>query len=207
VPIFSEGTVLLRGWLDIDAQRSLASHCLALASAEAGAYVPTVRGGGKMHVRMLCLGRHWNAMTYRYESTRADFDDAPVAGLPDPFATLAQRAAADAGFSRYSPDICIVNFYGDDGRMGVHQDKDERAETIAAGAPIVSLSLGDAARFVLGGLRRRDPTESMWLRSGDVLILGGPSRLRFHGVTRIQPDGGSSALGIEGRINLTFRQY
>jgi alkylated DNA repair protein (DNA oxidative demethylase) len=90
--------------------------------------------------------------------------------------------------------------------MGVHQDKDERRETLEAGVPIVSVSLGDTARFVLGGLTRREPTRPILLRSGDVFVMGGPARLRFHGVTRILPGTAPPGTG-PGRFNLTFRTY
>jgi alkylated DNA repair protein (DNA oxidative demethylase) len=89
--------------------------------------------------------------------------------------------------------------------MGVHQDKDEGEESIRAGIPIVSVSIGDTARFVIGGLSRKEPTSAMMLRSGDVLVMGGPSRLRFHGVTRILPGTAPEGTG-PGRFNLTFRQ-
>jgi len=91
--------------------------------------------------------------------------------------------------------------------MGLHQDKDESAESLSAGVPVVSVSLGDTARFQLGGWRRRDPVESYLLESGDVFVFGGPSRLRYHGVTRILPASGPPALGLDGRFNLTFRKY
>ena len=89
--------------------------------------------------------------------------------------------------------------------MGVHQDKDESPETIAAGVPIVSVSIGDTARFVVGGLSRKDPMRPLLLHSGDVIVMGGPSRLRFHGVTRIQPGTAPEGTG-PGRFNLTFRK-
>jgi alkylated DNA repair protein (DNA oxidative demethylase) len=104
------------------------------------------------------------------------------------------------------PDLCIMNYYTAEAKLGVHQDKDERPETIAAGIPIVSVSLGDAARFVVGGLSRKDPINPMILRSGDVLVMGGPSRLRYHGVTRIQPGTAPEGTG-PGRFNLTFRRW
>ena len=179
--------------------------CRALAGGPVPMYTPTVRGGKKMSVGMLCLGKHWNALTYQYEDTRSDFDRLPVPPIPAPLADLARAAAADAGFEM-APDLCIMNFYGVDAKMGVHQDKDERPETIAAGIPIVSVSLGDAARFVIGGLARRDPTSPIVLRSGDVLVMGGPSRLRYHGVTRILPGTAPEGTG-PGRFNLTFRQW
>ena len=103
----------------------------------AGGYVPTVRGGGKMRVRMTCLGRHWNPLTYKYVSTRADYDDAPVPPVPAEWVALASRIAADAGFAA-TPDICLINWYGPEGRMGLHQDKDESPEGIRAGLPVVS---------------------------------------------------------------------
>ena len=158
-----------------------------------------------MSVGMLCLGKHWNGMTYSYEDCRSDFDGLTAPAIPPRFVSIAQLAAADAGFAM-QPDLCIMNFYSSSAKMGVHQDKDERAETIAAGIPIVSISLGDAARFVIGGLTRRESTRPLTLRSGDVLVMGGPSRLRFHGVTRIHPGTAPPGTG-PGRINLTFRQW
>jgi alkylated DNA repair protein (DNA oxidative demethylase) len=168
-------------------------------------YTPTVRGGRKMSVGMLCLGRHWNARTYGYEMYRSDFDGLPVPPIPDSLREIARDSAREAGFEM-SPDLCIMNYYTAESRMGVHQDKDERPDTIARGVPIVSVSLGDDARFVVGGLARRDPTRPLMLQSGDVLVMGGPSRLRFHGVTRILP--GTAPIGTgPGRYNLTLREW
>ena len=200
------GAVWLKGWLSLDQQLALAGQCRAIIDGPAGGYVPTVRGGGKMHVRMVCLGRHWNPMTYRYEASRSDFDDLPVAPVPDEWVALASRAAAAAGFE-VRPDIALVNFYDGDGRMGLHQDKDEGAESIAAGAPVVSISLGDTARFLFGGLKRRDPVEALMLQSGDVFVFGGEARLRYHGVSRVIPASAPPALGLAGRFNITFRRY
>ena len=91
--------------------------------------------------------------------------------------------------------------------MGLHQDKDESAASITAGLPVVSISLGDTAQFLFGGLRRRDPVTTIPLASGDAFVFGGGARLRYHGVSRIVPRTAPPALGIEGRFNLTFRQY
>jgi DNA oxidative demethylase len=103
--------------------------------------------------------------------------------------------------------LCIMNYYDAAGHMGVHQDKDESEASLAAGHPVVSVSIGDAARFLFGGLRRRDPVDAIRLESGDAFVFGGPARLRYHGVSRIVPGTAPPALGIEGRFNLTFRQY
>ena len=200
------GAVWLRGWLTPDEQGALVARCRHFMDGPSGGYVPTVRGGGTMRVRMTCLGRHWNARTYAYEATRGDHDGQPVEAVPPEWTALAARWAADAGFAM-CPDLCLINWYGADGRMGLHQDKDESAESIASGAPVVSVSLGDSARFLFGGTRRRDPVETLWLESGDVFVFGGEARLRYHGVTRVRPGSAPPALGIEGRFNLTFRQY
>jgi DNA oxidative demethylase len=159
-----------------------------------------------MHVRMLCLGRHWNGEKYAYEPTRSDYDDRPVPPLPARFIDLAREIARAAGMS-IDADLCILNHYEADGRMGLHQDKDESAASIASGAPVVSVSVGATARFLFGGLKRRDPVEPILLESGDAFVFGGPARLRFHGVSRILPATAPAELKMAGRFNLTFRQY
>ena len=200
------GAFHLDRYLTIDEQRALIERCRALVDGKVPAYVPVVRGGGSMHVRMLCLGRHWNGKLYKYEATRSDFDGLPVPPLPADFKWMADHVAASVGMA-LDADLCILNYYDADGRMGVHQDKDESPESIAAGTPIVSISLGDSARFLFGGLRRRDPIKSHMLHSGDAFVFGGPARLRYHGVSRILPHTAPPELALTGRFNLTFRQY
>jgi DNA alkylation damage repair protein AlkB len=200
------GAVLLRRHLPLDAQRVLADQCRALMDGDVPGYVPIVRGGGQMHVRMLCLGRHWNGKTYQYESTRTDFDGLAVPPLPGNLQALARECAAAAGMT-LDADLCILNYYDATGRMGLHQDKDESERSIAAGLPVVSVSLGDTARFLFGGLRRRDAVMALALESGDAFVFGGPARLCYHGVSRLMPDTAPPELGLRGRFNLTFRQY
>lgn len=201
----ADGLVLLQSHLAPDEQREFWLQCKSLSEGPVPMYTPTVRGGRKMSVGMLCLGKHWNALTYQYEEQRSDFDGVPVPDVPPLFARLATSAAEAAGFTM-RPDLCIMNYYAGTAKMGVHQDKDERPETIAAGIPIVSVSLGDDARFVVGGLSRREPTFPVRLKSGDVIVMGGPSRLRYHGITRIFPGTAPHGTG-PGRFNLTFRQW
>jgi DNA oxidative demethylase len=193
-------------YLDLERQRALVDECRALLDGAVPAYVPVVRGGGRMHVRMLCLGRHWNGITYRYEATRSDFDNLPAPPLPETFRRAAEEIAGAAGMS-LNADICILNYYDARGRMGLHQDKDESPESIAAGLPVVSISLGDTAAFLFGGARRRDPVLSIPLESGDAFVFGGPARLRYHGVSRIIPASGPRELELSGRFNLTLRQF
>jgi alkylated DNA repair protein (DNA oxidative demethylase) len=159
-----------------------------------------------MHLDMLCLGRHWNAQTYKYEPTRSDRDGKNVPPLPEDLAALARKIAGAVGYA-FHPDICLMNQYDAGGRLGLHQDKDESRASIDAGVPIVSISLGATARFLLGGTRRKDPVRPILLESGDAFVLGGPSRLRYHGVSRILAGTAPGTLGMTGRLNLTFRQY
>src|SRR5947207_6478095 len=147
------GTHHLSRYLTLERQREIVERCRSLVDGPVPAYVPTVRGGRKMHVRMLCLGRHWNGRTYQYEPARSDFDGLPAPPLPDELRALAREVAAAAGM-RLEADLCILNYYDAEGRMGLHQDKDESERSIAAGVPVVSISLGDTARFLFGGTRQ-----------------------------------------------------
>jgi alkylated DNA repair protein (DNA oxidative demethylase) len=106
---------------------------------------------------------------------------------------------AVAGVDR-EPECCLVNFYDADARMGLHQDRDEADFTM----PVVSISLGDEALFRVGGTSRGGPTQSVWLRSGDVAMLSGEGRLAYHGIDRVRADS-STLLPNGGRINLTLR--
>ena len=200
------GAVYLEAYLSLDQQVHLSARCLELGEASAGFYTPIVRGRYPMSVRMLCLGRHWNASTYSYEEIRSDVDGQTVPGLPADFRALARSVAEAAGFT-IRPDICIVNWYRTGSRMGLHQDKDESEASLSSGAPVVSISLGDTGKFLFGGSRRKDPVETILLKSGDAFTFGGPSRLNYHGVARILPGTAPVGLGFDGRLNLTFRQY
>jgi DNA alkylation damage repair protein AlkB len=200
------GAVWFQNFLSLDEQHTFVTECQGFLNGQAGGYVPVVRGGGRMHVRMVCLGRHWNAMTYQYGPSRSDFDNLPVPPVPDTWRAMASRAARGAGFT-FTPDICIVNEYDADGRMGLHQDKGESPRSLDAGAPVVSVSIGDTARFLFAGMSRRDQADVLMLKSGDVFVFGGPARLRYHGVSRIVAHTAPRELALTGRLNLTFRQY
>ncbi len=199
------GAYHLPHYVSLERQRVVLDRCRVLLDGAVPAYVPIVRGGGRMRVRMLCLGRHWNAKTYRYEPTRADFDGLPAPPLPADLRALAQEIAGAAGM-HIDPDLCLINYYDAGGRMGLHQDKDEGPQSIAAGIPVVSVSIGDTARFLFGGLKRREPVDAIPLESGDAFVFGGPARLRYHGVSGITPFTAPAELDLNGRFNLTFRQ-
>ena len=152
------------------------------------------------------VGKHVTIKLNGATTVDADFDNLPAPALPEEFSALARELAASVEMP-FDPDLCIMNYYDMDGRMGLHQDKDEGPRSIEAGLPVVSLSLGDTARFLFGGLRRKDPVEALPLESGDAFIFGGPSRLRYHGVSRILPGTAPVELQMTGRFNLTLRQY
>jgi alkylated DNA repair protein (DNA oxidative demethylase) len=157
------------------------------------------RTGKPFSVRMTnCGALGWVSDTaggYRYQPTH------PETGEPwPPIPALALNAWAEAGYSR-PPEACLVNFYDAAARMGLHQDRDE----LDIAAPVVSISLGDAALFRFGGTSRSGGTKSIRLQSGDVVVIGGASRLAYHGIDRIIP-GSSTLLGEPGRINLTLRR-
>ena len=169
--------------------------------AVAPLFVPAMPGTGKeMSVRMTnCGSLGWvtdKERGYRYQPTH------PVTGEPWPAipASLLNIWNRVSGCDRH-PEACLVNFYDDSARMGLHQDRDERAFD----APVVSVSLGNACLFRIGGTNRKDPTVSLKLTSGDVFVIGGAGRLCFHGVDRIYP-GTSTLLKNGGRINLTLRR-
>ena len=204
--VIAEGAVPLQHFLTAEEQHFVAERCLTLGNDDAGFYTPVVRGEHPMSVRMMCLGRHWNARQYAYEDIRSDVDGRRPPALPADLAALAARSANAAGFD-CAPDLCIVNWYTAQSKMGLHQDKDESPESIASGAPVVSISIGDTAKFLFGGFRRKDPVETILLESGDVFLFGGAARLRYHGVSKILPGTAPAGLPFEGRLNLTFRKF
>jgi len=159
-------------------------------------------GGLRMSVAMTnCGPLGWVSDRRGYRYTHED----PLSGrawppLPEVFLALAQEAALAAGFQAFQPSACLINSYVPGARLSLHQDKDE----LDLGAPIVSVSLGITATFLLGGLARTDRVQPVVVQHGDVVVWGGPARLRYHGV-RPLADGEHALLGRR-RINLTFRK-
>ena len=159
-------------------------------------------GGRRMSVAMTnCGALGWvsDRAGYRYAALDPQ-SERPWPVMPDAFLELAARAAERAGFAGFMPDACLVNRYEPGARLTLHQDRDERDFT----APIVSVSLGLPAVFLFGGERRADRPLRVTLAHGDVVVWGGPSRLRFHGVLPLED--GRHPLTGRHRINLTLRQ-
>ncbi|PYB79980.1 DNA oxidative demethylase AlkB [Pseudomonas soli] len=159
-------------------------------------------GGLRMAVALSnCGALGWvsDASGYRYSATDP-VSGKPWPALPQVLVELASRAAAQAGFDGFVADACLINHYLPGTRLSLHQDRDEQDYA----HPIVSISLGLPAVFLLGGLQRSDRTRRIPLNHGDVLVWGGEDRLRFHGVLPIKP-GVHPRMG-ERRINLTLRK-
>ncbi|WIX81599.1 alpha-ketoglutarate-dependent dioxygenase AlkB [Amycolatopsis carbonis] len=189
------GAVHVPDWLDLDEQRSLVESCRGWR----GYRQTRLPSGGVMSVRMVCLGWHW--LPYRYSRIRED--GSPVDPFPSWLGDLGRRAVATAygDGTGYDPDVALVNYYDATAKMGQHQDKDERSLE-----PVVSLSLGDTCVFRFGNTENRNrPYTDLELRSGDLFVFGGPSRLAYHGVPRTLPGTSDPALGLTGRLNLTLR--
>jgi alkylated DNA repair protein (DNA oxidative demethylase) len=199
-PALPAGIRYLPDYFDRAAQAALVDDIRGIVEA-APLYVPAMPKTGKeMSVRMTNCGElGWvtdKERGYRYQAMH------PVTGepwppIPDMLLEL-WRAVAD---HPQPPQACLVNFYSDKAKMGLHQDRDESDFS----APVVSVSLGDDCLFRVGGTKRNDATQSFRLRSGDVVVLGGEGRLAFHGVDRIYPST-STLLKNGGRINLTLRR-
>jgi alkylated DNA repair protein (DNA oxidative demethylase) len=199
------GAVHVPDWLPLERQRALVDACRGWARGPAPIRHTKLPGGGTMSVQTVCLGWHW--VPYRYTRIAEDAGGAPVAPFPDWLGELGRQALADtygdaAAAQAYRPDAALVNFYDDQARMGQHQDKDERSD-----APVVSLSIGDRCVFRFGNPDDRgQPYTDVDLRSGDLFVFGGPSRLAYHGVPKVLPGTADPACGLRsGRLNLTLR--
>jgi alkylated DNA repair protein (DNA oxidative demethylase) len=194
------GAVLLRGLARPGGPQLL--EAVAAATRQSPFRYMTTPGGFRMSVAMTnCGTAGWitDATGYRYGPIDPQ-TGAPWPAIPDVFVRLAAQAAEQAGFGRFAPDACLINRYEPGSRLSLHQDRNERDFT----APIVSVSLGLPAVFLFGGARRADKTQRVALAHGDVVVWGGPSRLRFHGVLPLK-DGEHPLVGRR-RINLTFRK-
>ena len=190
------GVRLWRGCLDRTAQEAAVAAVREVAAA-APFVRPVTRRGQPLSVRMTSAGAcGWvsDRRGYRYEARHPS--GMPWPTIPAPWLALWDRLCPGAR----RPDACLVNWYAPDARMGLHQDRDEADLT----QPVLSVSLGDDARFRIGSIARGGQTESTILRSGDVAVLAGAARLVHHGVDRIYP-GTSDLLDVPGRINLTLR--
>ena len=190
------GFEVFKGLLDSTDQQEILEDLRAIV-AEAPLFSPDTPYGKPMSVRMTSAGKYgWfsDRSGYRYEKTHPD--GKPWPAIPSSVTKTWREVVSDTR----DPDCCLVNYYSEGAKMGMHQDKDEADFSW----PVLSVSLGDEGLFRIGNQSRGGKTESLWLQSGDVVVMGGDARLTYHGVDRIK-FGSSSLLPKGGRINLTCR--
>lgn len=190
------GFEIHKGLLGVPAQRAVVEAVREVVKV-APLFRPDTPYGKPMSVRMTAAGRFgWfsDKTGYRYVPTHPSGQEWP----PIPLEILDIWARTTE--LKRQPECCLINYYAPDARMGMHQDKDEADFQW----PVVSISLGDDALFRIGNTTRGGKTESVWLQSGDVVVMGGDARLTYHGVDRIK-SGTSTLLPNGGRINLTLR--
>lgn len=206
------GAVWVPGFLTRQQQVWLVERFLEWSAGPVPPRSAKVRGH-EMSVKTVCLGWHWRP--YAYSRDAVDVNGRQVLDMPAWMIRLGRAAIAaayDDGAAsaetpylaeEYTPDTALVNFYDESARMGMHQDRDEVSR-----APVVSLSIGDACTFRFGNTQTRTkPYEDIVLESGDLFVFGGPSRLAYHGVTRVHPGTAPPGCGLEtGRINITMRE-
>jgi DNA oxidative demethylase len=196
----SVGAVLLRGFALLG-ETGLLDGLRDVIGAAPFRHMVTP-GGHRMSVAMTncgALGWVTDKTGYRYDAVDPESGER-WPPMPEPFLKLAVGAAVEAGYSQFVPDACLINRYEQGAKLSLHQDKNERDYD----APIVSVSLGIPAVFLFGGMERGDKTRRVLLEHGDVVVWGGPARLRYHGVMPLK-QGHHAVLG-ESRVNLTFRK-
>ncbi|XP_057536229.1 uncharacterized protein LOC130814180 isoform X2 [Amaranthus tricolor] len=223
--VLKPGMILLKSYISLKEQVSIVQKCRKLGIGPGGFYQPGYETGAKLRLYMMCLGLDWDPQTRKYLKRRR-IDRSKPPDIPPELLSLVDRAMLDSHvlikrdnkvcnaehiLPKMTPDVCIVNYYTETGRLGLHQDRDETTESLAKQLPVVSFSIGDSAEFLYGDRRDTNKAETLILESGDVLIFGGESRHIFHGVASIIPDSAPRALLEEtglcpGRVNLTFRQ-
>lgn len=195
----SEGAIVLRHFASAQAPDLLSEieHITTVAPLR---HMKTP-GGHSMSVAMSCCGC-WGWVTdakgYRYQA-EDPCSGAPWPIMPPVFASLARSAALAAGYGDFTPNACLINRYEPGAKMGLHQDKNEQDFS----QPVVSVSLGLSQVFQFGGLTRSARPKNIPLAHGDVVVWGGPSRLRYHGVLTLKA--GAHPLTGACRYNLTFR--
>ena len=196
VPLDLRGMQVFRGLLDLEDQKRMVA-ALRDVVREVPLFHPMTPSGKRMSVRMTSAGRFgWitDAKGYRYSPTHPEGQIWPE--IPE----IVLKVWSEVSGATRAPESCLINFYDAEAKMGLHQDRDEQDFS----QPVVSISLGDEALFRVGNEMRGGKTESLWLSSGDVVVMGGASRLLYHGIDRVKP-GSSSLLPKGGRINVTLR--
>lgn len=196
------GTSHLKNCLDSALQCELVNATQFVSKSAEFSHLTTKSGGVYSAKITNCGTVGWWSDTKGYRYTEND----PRSGKPWPempklFMETLKSALCGTSAEGFEPDACLINHYAKGAKMGLHQDKDEADFS----HPIVTISLGAAADFLIGGKKRSDPSQGIVVESGDIVIMGGESRMRFHGIRKIYP-GSSPHADLDGRISLTFRK-
>ncbi|KAJ0755627.1 putative DNA oxidative demethylase [Helianthus annuus] len=210
--ILGPGMIILKNYLSLKDQVDIVKLCDKMTFGLRGYYMYKSDVDCR---RQMCFGRNWAPET-RYKNRYMSNGMEPLP-IPDELISLAEAAIQDAQIHldqlpSMRPDTCLANFYQSEGRLGLHQDDDESPDSLERGLPVVSISIGDMAEFVYGHTPDKKELKSVMLKSGDVLIFGGKSRLIYHGVTQIylytSPEPLIEESGLRpGRLSLTLRQF
>ncbi len=191
----------LQQYLTLKQQNEILKVCREVAR-QFPLFTPVMKSGKSFNYQMTSCGElGWISDTkgYRYSETHPN--GKPWTPIPEMINNLAKDLANQIGEPGYIPQTCLINYYQKVGKLGLHQDNSEKNLKPA----IISISLGDDAIFLMGGNKRNDITQEIILKSGDIIILYGESRLAYHGIKKIIPDT-SKLLKNGGRLNLTIRQ-
>lgn len=202
VPPLPQGVIYRSELANSARQHALVASVREIARAAPFAH-PRTRGGGKTSAAMTNAGAAgwWSdEKGYRYLPVQPG-TARPWPPMPASFLEIVALAVKESPWPNFFPDACLINYYAAGARMGLHQDRDERDFT----QPIVTISLGDSADFLIGGAARGDKAGVLALASGDAVIMGPPGRMLFHGIRKIHP-GTSPIAGLSGRLSLTFRK-
>lgn len=201
-PALPEGFILRPRFLDQAGQRRVLEALAGVLKAAPPVRTRT-KGGGQTSAAMTnCGAVGWwsDAKGYRYVAAN------PATGgswppIPVEFLYIIENVRKNSPWPGFTPDACLINFYEPGAKMGLHQDRDEADFS----QPIITVCLGDSADFLIGGFARTDKAFAVKVNSGDVILMGGASRMRFHGIRKIYP-GTSPLAAVTGRYSLTFRK-
>lgn len=207
------GAYYIPDWLSLEQQVALLNLCREWGRGPAGFIVPRMFDGTPLSIKSAYLGWYWHRD--RYSRFADEQGQVPVKPFPPQLVELAQRAYAqtcgttpELFASEFAPDSAIINWYGDNATLGMHQDRGETEAAIASGHPVISISLGDSALFRFGNTTTKSrPYADVTLASGDLFVFGGPSRMAYHAVPKVFNGTAPAELGsLHGRVNITIRQ-
>lgn len=203
------GAFFVPSWLSVDEQIALIDLCRQWGRPPAGFVVPRMADGTPLSIKSLYLGWNWRPGR-QYTKFHDQQERILVKEFPAELAQLAKRAyeLTFGASGSFAPDSAIINWYDENATLGLHQDKGEADDVIARGSPVITISLGDSAVFRFGNtVTRSKPYRDVTLESGDLFVFGGPSRMAYHGITRLHHRSAPAALGpFRGRLSITIRE-